>query len=261
MLINSISNYKIQSFQAKSNNKSKKEDNLRPKVIATTVLATGAAFAAIAKKQGFSLNPAKILKTPIKDWALFKLYNKKRPDSKLVELEGPQIITLAASSVAGGLAGGLIFDDKKYAKSKLRESVNQMLGNVLVPICCVWGASEIYKKYKANILKAVPQVSEKGAVTKCFNKVLKALPGSAATIASLGVGILAGNRVSNFINEKVFHKKIERKIKTSDFAPHVDDLGMAVSLMAEKSAASSFIQRIVPAFLCVPGVEVGMHKD
>ena len=63
------------------------------------------------------------------------------------------------------------------------------------------------------------------------------------------------------MNEKVFHKKVDREIKGTDFAPHVDDLGMAVSLMADKSKGASFITRTVPAFLCVPGYEVGTHRD
>ena len=56
-------------------------------------------------------------------------------------------------------------------------------------------------------------------------------------------------------------KKVERNIKPSDFAPHVDDLGVAITLMAKESPFSSFIQRVVPAFLCVPGYETGLHRE
>lgn len=244
------------------NNSDKRNDyKLKVGVAATTVFATGCALAHIAKRQGFSLSPSAIKKTPVKDWAVFSLYDKKRPDRKLIELEEKEIFELASASVIGGLAGGLLFDDKQYKKSKIRESVNQLLGNVAVPVACVGAVSRLYKKYKPQILAKVPQVKETGKFAKNFNKALKGIPFSIATVVSLGVGILLGNRVSNFLNEKVFHKKVNRGIKGTDFAPHVDDLGMAVSLMADKSKGASFITRIVPAFLCVPGYQVGTHRD
>lgn len=244
------------SYDAKKHDK-----RLKIGVTATSALGVATALAHISKKQGFSLNPSRIAKTPIKDWAIFGLYSKKHPERKLLEQEGEEIIELASASVLGGLLGGLAFDDKKHRKAKLKESVNQLLGNVLVPIGCVWTASELYKKQEANILKLVPQIKETGKASKIFNGALKAIPMSIVTIAALGTGIFAGNKVSNFINEKIYHKKVERNIKPTDFAPHVDDVGMAVSLMAKKSAFSTFIQRVVPAFLCVPGIETGMHRE
>ena len=238
-----------------------RERNLKIGVTAATVLSTGAALAHIAKRQGFSLSPSAIRKTPIKDWAIFRLYDKKNPNRKELTIEGMEILELAGASVAGGLTAGLLLDDKKYRKSKLRESVNQILGNVAVPVACVWSVSEIYKRNKAKILSYVPQFRETGNFTKYCNKALKGVPFALTTLTSLGIGIFAGNRVSNMLNEKVFHKKVDRKIKGTDFAPHVDDLGMAVSLMADKSKCASFIQRTVPAFLCVPGYQTGMHRD
>ena len=242
-------------------NSKNKDKKVKAGVVATSALGVAVALAHISKRQGFSLNPSKIMKTPVKDWAVFGLYSKNHPERKLIDLEGPQIIELASASVAGGLVGGVVFDDKKHRKAKYKEAVNQLLGNVLVPIGCVWTASELYKKQEANIMKIVPQIKETGKVSKIFNGALKAIPMSIVTIAALGTGIFAGNKVSNFINEKVYHKKVKRDIEPTDFAPHVDDIGMAVSLMAEKSPFSSFIQRIVPAFLCVPGIETGMHRE
>lgn len=254
-------------------------------VFLTTAAGVGSALALISKKQGFSLNPKNIIHSKPKDWAIFKIYNKKHPDAKVLEFEEPEILTMAGGSVIGGLAGGAIFDDKKHFKAKARESVNQMLGNIIVPVMCVGGMSRVYDKFRDNILGIVPQFkySKDNILLKKFsskmqpqtlekmdnilkntvkytNKFLKILPPSAMTAAALGVGIIAGNKVSNFINEKVFHKKVERKIQGTDFAPHVDDLSMAITLMADKSAVSSVISRTIPAFLCVPGIEVGTHR-
>ncbi len=230
-------------------------------VAATTALSVGTALAHIAKRQGFSLSPSRIAKTPFKDMALFGLYSDKHPNRKLINLEGEEIIELASASVAGGLLGGVLFDDKKHRKAKYKEAVNQLLGNVLVPIGCVWSASKLYKTNERSIMKIVPQMSGAGKSTKILNAALRAIPMSIVTIASLATGIFAGNKVSNFINEKIYHKKVKRNIEATDFAPHVDDIGMAVSLMAEKSPFASFIQRVVPAFLCVPGIETGMHRE
>ncbi len=249
------------NFNQTNYNIKKDERKLKTAVAVTSALGVATALAHISKKQGFSLNPSRIAKTPIKDWAIFGLYSKKHPERKLIDLEGPQIIELASASVAGGLIGGIAFDDKKHRKAKLKESVNQLLGNVLVPIGCVWSASELYKKNAKSIMKLIPQIKETGKSSKIFNGALRAIPMSIVTIASLATGIFAGNKVSNFINEKVYHKKVKRDIEPTDFAPHVDDIGMAVSLMAEKSPFASFIQRVVPAFLCVPGYETGMHRE
>ncbi len=239
----------------------KRDQKIKLKVAATTALAVSGAFAHIAHRQGFSLKPSSIKNTPVKDWAIFRLYDKNNPMKKDITLEGKEILELASTSVAGGLAGGLLFDDKKYRKSKLREAVNQLLGNVMVPVACVWGISELYKKNKSSIMNLVPQIKETGKASKIFNKTLKAIPFSVATLGALTAGIFAGNRVSNFLNEKVFKKKVERGVQVSDFAPHVDDIGMAVSLMADKSKTASLIQRTVPLFLCVPGYETGTHRD
>jgi hypothetical protein len=244
-----------------SNSDNRNDMRLKAGVIATTALATGCALAHIAKRQGFSLSPSAIKKTPVKDWAVFSLYDKKHPNRKEIELEEKEILELASASVMGGLAGGLLFDDKQYKKSKIRETVNQLLGNVAVPIACVGAVSRLYKHFKPQILSIIPQVKETGKFTHNFNKALQGIPFSIATIVSLGAGIVAGNKVSNWLNEEVFHKKLDRKIKKTDFAPHVDDVGMAVSLMAEKSKGASVISRVVPAFLCVPGYEVGTHRD
>ncbi len=248
--------------RTKTNIDKKKELKIKAGVTAMSAAGVASALAHVAKRQGFSLSPSAIKNTPVKDWAIFSLYSKKHPEKKILDLDEPlDIIEIAAASVAGGLAGGAIFDDKKHFKSKLRESVNQLLGNVLVPIACVGAVSVLYKKNKDKILSFVPQIKNSGKTAAVFNKALKGIPFSIATLASLGIGIFTGNRVSNVLNEKIFHKKVKREIKGSDFAPHVDDLGVALSLMAEKSPFVSFVQRTVPLFLCVPGVKTGTHRE
>ncbi len=254
MLVNSVVN-KV-NFGSNHNDDRK----MKACVAAASILSTGTALACIAKHQGFSLKPSAIKNTPVKDWAIFKVYSKKNPNAKLLEIERNEILQLASASVAGGLAGGIIFDDKKHVKAKLREAVNQILGNVLIPVICVDTVSKFYKNHKKGIISKMPQLKGTGKFAKQVNKALQGIPFLAATAISLGTGIWTGNKFSNYLNEKVFKKKVERNIKPTDFAPHVDDIGLAVTLMAEKSPLSTFITRTVPAFLCVPGYETGTHR-
>ena len=100
--------------QTNTNYNKNKERKIKAGVAVTSALGVATALAHISKKQGFYLNPSRIAKTPIKDWAIFGLYSKKHPERKLIDLEGPQIIELASASVAGGLIGGIAFDDKKH---------------------------------------------------------------------------------------------------------------------------------------------------
>lgn len=256
-------NYYSPVFTSKKDRHDKDKPLNKTGVLLSSMAGVGVASALIAKKQGFSLNPKVIFSQNPKNWAMLKIFNKNKPDAKLMEIEEPQILALAAGSAVGGLAGGAVFDDKKYFKGKLRETVNQLLGNVLVPVICVGGVSRLYDKYKRQILSNVPQASGEvfSKPVKMFNKALKVIPSASMTLAALGVGIVCGNKLSNFINEKIYHKHVDRKIKKTDFAPHVDDLSMAVTLMADKSPLSTAITRTVPGFLCVPGYQIGSHRD
>lgn len=263
MSINRITNAGI-TF-GHSHYSSDKNNEVQPSVkrgvLLTTITGVGAASAIIAKKQGFSLNPKVIFSQSPKNWAMFKIFNKNDKNARLMEIEEKEILLLAGASAAGGLAGGAIFDEKKHFKGKLRETINQLLGNVLVPVLSVSAAAHLYDKNKPRILSFVPQAPGFGKKIGYFNKFLRALPSAAMTLAALGVGIVGGNKLSNFINDKVYHRHVERKIKTTDFAPHVDDLSMAVTLMADKSPLATGITRTVPAFLCVPGYQIGTHRD
>lgn len=263
MPINHISSVNINQTSFTHNphkNKDSQSSKLKWGVTAASALGVGTAYALIAKKQGFSLNPKRIWNTPVKDWAVIKTFDKNHPDRKLIKLEEPQILALAGGSVAGGFTAGALLDDKKHLKAKGKEALNQMLGNVFIPVMFVGGVSRFYDKFKKQILSHVPQIKSEAKTAKFLNKVAKNIPSIALTAVGLGAGIITGNKVSNFINEKVYHKKVERKIRSTDFAPHVDDIGMAVTLMADKSKVSTIITNTVPLFLCVPGIETGKAR-
>lgn len=250
---NNYNNYQNFTGHNTDSNLSRKQKAI---ILASSAAGMAPVLAVLAKRKGFSLNPAKIMKTPIKDWAIFKY----TPENKAIQFEGPQIIATAAGSVAGGFVGGALVDDKSNLKAKKREVLSQILGNVSVPVACVWAGATAYEKYANKIEGAMPQIKSSKNFINIINKCLKKLPNAACTIGTLGLGIYLGNKVSNLINEKLYHKKVERNIKASDFAPHVDDLCMATSMMNKGSNFGSKLGRIIPIALLVPGYQTGIAQ-
>lgn len=237
------------------------ENNLTNKQKAVILTSSAAGITPVlafwAKRKGFSLNPAKIFRTSVKDWAIFKY----SPREKAIEFEEPQILSVAAGSVAGGFIGGAMVDDKYNLRAKKREVLSQLLGNILVPVLCVGQGSRLFEKYAARIENAMPQLNKNTKFANGIDKCLRCVPNAAATVGFLGIGIYLGNKVSNLINEKLYHQKVERDIKASDFAPHVDDLCMATSMMNKESTFGSKLGRIIPLALLVPGYQTGCAQE
>lgn len=251
---NNYNRYQNFTGHGENSNLSKKQKTV---ILASSAAGMTPVLAVLAKRKGFSLNPAKIIKTPIKDWALFKY----APEGKFIEFEGPQIIATATGSVAGGFIGGALVDDKSNLKAKKREILSQLLGNVMVPVGCVAGGAKLYTKYADKIENAMPQFKSNKKIIKYLNTFITKLPNAATTVGLLGVGIYLGNKISNLINEKLYHKKVERDIKASDFAPHVDDLCMATSMMNKGSSFGEKLGRIIPLALLVPGYQTGIAQE
>lgn len=240
-------------------------------ILASSAMGVAPVLAVLAARKGFSLNPARIIKTPVKDWAIFKY----APKDKSIQFETAENMAIASGSVLGGFIGGAIADDKSNLKAKKREILNQLLGNAIVPIACVGGGAAFYAKHQDKIEGFMPQIKNKSGntildkvfknnskqVVSVLNKILKKIPNVAGTFGFLGIGVYIGNRVSNFINNKIYHKKVDRKIKVSDFAPHVDDLCLAASMMNKESCFGSVIGRIIPLALLVPGYQTGIARE
>ena len=229
-------------------------------VLASSALGMALPLAFWSKKAGFSLNPSKIFKMPMnpfKNWALFKY----KPVDKVLEYDdAAKIISIATGSVAGGFAGGALVD-KENIKAKKREVLSQLLGDVIVPITCVWAGAKVFKHYENTLQKIMPKIAKETKSAKIFNTISKNIPNAVATLGSLGIGIVAGNKVSNEINERLYHKKVERGIKASDFAPHVDDLCMSISMVNSGSEFGTKLGRIIPLALLVPGYETGTARE
>ena len=174
--------------------------------------------------------------------------------------DATKIISIATGSVAGGFAGGALVD-KDNIKAKKREVLSQLLGDVIVPITCVWAGAKVFKHYEKTLQKLMPKIDKENTFAKIVNKISENIPNAVATLGSLAVGIIAGNKVSNEINEKLYHKKVERGIKATDFAPHVDDLCMSISMVNSGSEFGTKLGRVIPLALLVPGYETGTARE
>lgn len=223
-------------------------------VFATTLTGVVLALAILAKSKGYSLKPSQLFKGSYKDWVLTKMAYK-----------GPEILTLGAGSVLGGLTGGVLFDKKEHIKAKLRESVIQYIGNISTPLLCVWAGVEGFKKYlekKAENLTPKIKIKADPKIVKGANEAAKSIPLVIATALCLTVGVFLGNKVGNFINEKIFKVKDNRKIKLSDMSPHIDDACLAISLAtSDTNIIGHTIARIIPAALMVSGYSTGTAQE
>ena len=239
-----------------------KDLKLKTAVAVTSAIGVASVVAGISKRQGFSLSPKVIKNTKIKDWAIFKIPNKNKPNDKILTFKWYDIMAMGAGSVLGGLVGGAIFDKKENFGAKCSEAVSQFLGDVSIPLGFVAVPTILYKKFE-NLAEATTKHTRLQNAAKFIkgNKLLKILCPVVISGSSLVAGIIAGNKVSNKLNERVHGVKQERKIRITDFAPHLDDVCLAITLMAEKSPFGSIVSKLVPVALTVAGIETGSANN
>lgn len=211
-------------------------------VFLTTLASVGAATAIALKLKGKLTNP---FKTPIKQWGLF---NVKYEEKDLTGL----VCGVGAASIGGGLLGGAIFDKKGNMKAKYREAVIQAIGNIGTPLLCVAGGMHLFEKH------ALPKIIEKFALK---TDKAKGAPKLIASAVFLLTGIIAGNKVGNYINKKAFRVDDQRKLKLSDMSPHIDDTCLAISIAAPENAIGYVIKRFIPAALMVAGFSTGIAQE
>ena len=123
---------------------------------------------------------------------------------KNLEMGIKEGVDLCVASTVGGLAAGILVDDKKHRKAKLKDSVNQLVGNTFVPF----------------------------SFLALSNKITKPLPKLWQTIIGIGTLIATtflGHSVANKINEKIFKEDSGYKCTFKDFAGDFDDFVFAAS--------------------------------
>jgi len=231
---------------------SKVPNKVKAGVVLTTVAGVATSLAFIMKGNGLSLNPSKIFKMSPKNWGIFKTEYKYKEK---------EILKMAAGSIGGGLLGGILFDKKENKNAKCREAIIQTVGNILIPLGCVSAGMRLVKKVEPKLLKYIPTLKETSKTIVKVNSAIKALPSLLATSISLLTGVLLGNKVGNSINEKVFGVKDNRKIKSGDLAPHLDDLCLAASLVSEDNVIGGTVSKVVPIALMIGGFATGTVQE
>lgn len=211
-------------------------------VMATTLIGIAAVMAMVFKYKKIPFNsPAKFFKS-------LTTITYKEKSNEVAAL----VAALATGSIGGGLIGGAIFDKKENMKAKYKESIIQAVGNVGTPLVCVFFGVKYFEK------KLEPKIINK---FRLKSKVARGMPGVIVSALCLLTGIVAGNKVGNLINEKIYKIKDKRKLKPSDMSPHIDDACLAISLVAPQNALGAAITRLIPAALVVAGFQTGIAQE
>ncbi|MBR1753863.1 hypothetical protein IJ732_03420 [bacterium] len=218
-------------------------------VMATTVMGVTAGTALSLKRGGYSINPIKIAKD-FKNSGLMKM-----------EYDWKNIMRIASGSVAGGLAGGLIFDKKENMKAKIREATIQMFANIMIPLGCVAGGTKLFDKTLKNpLLKLLKQVGADGKPLS--NGMVAKWMNVGVTTATLLGAIVGGNKATNLVNEKIYNIKDDRKVKIADMSGHIDDTCLAISTgFGPNNVVTKAVSRVIPLALMVCGYSTGVTQE
>lgn len=191
---------------------------------------------------------------------IYAMAKKGNPALALKNLayQEKDVLLIGASSVLGGLAGGLIADsDKENITPKLREASQQFVGNTLFPVSFIALGNKILEKTNFQL----PKFKSASKLANAANVVLGALPRIATTAVGLAGGVIVGNKLMNAINDKIYNEKAQHSVKPEDMLMHSDDVCVATSLLFKNTPkVSAFTNALLPATFLVAGAKSGMQQ-
>jgi hypothetical protein len=145
-------------------------------------------------------------------------------------------IELCTASTLGGLATGLLVDKPENRKAKLKDGVNQLVGNTFIP----FGFLAL-----ANL---------------CTKKLPKVVQSIVAVGALIGTTFL-GHNVADKINEKLFKEKSGYKCTFKDFATDFDDVIFATSTVLKSKKLYQMTAAICPITYLTHGYLAGTRQE
>lgn len=191
---------------------------------------------------------------------VYAMARKGNPTQALKKLSFSEkdVLLIGATSVLGGLAGGLITDkNKENVAPKLREATHQFIGNTLFPVSFLAVGNKILEKTNFKL----PQINSTSKGAKIANTVLKCLPKIAVTVSSLLGGAKIGNKIVGAVNNKIFKEKENHDVKPEDMLVHTDDMCLAVSMLCKDAPKISNITNVaLPATFLIPGIKTGIQE-
>ena len=155
---------------------------------------------------------------------------------KNLEMGIKEGVDLCVASTVGGLAAGILVDDKKHRKAKLKDSVNQLVGNTFVPF----------------------------GFLALSNKITKPLPKIWQTIIGIGTLIATtflGHSDANKINEKIFKEDSGYKCTFKDFAGDFDDFVFAASTVMGSKWLYKITATVCPVTYMTHGFLAGCRQQ
>lgn len=163
---------------------------------------------------------------------------KTRNLKKLSQLELgiKEGIELCTASTIGGLTTGLIVDKPENRKAKLKDGVNQLIGNTFIP----FGFLAL-----ANM---------------CTKKLPKVIQSFVAVGTLIGTTFL-GHAVADKVNEKVFKEKSGYRCTFKDFATDFDDIIFAASTVLKSKKLYQITATICPITYLTHGYLAGTRQE
>ena len=155
---------------------------------------------------------------------------------KNLEMGIKEGVDLCVASTVGGLAAGILVDDKKHRKAKLKDSVNQLVGNTFVP----FGFLALSNK-----------------ITKPLAKIWQTIIGIGTLIATT----FLGHSVANKINEKIFKEDSGYKCTFKDFAGDFDDFVFAASTVMGSKWLYKITATVCPVTYMTHGFLAGCRQQ
>lgn len=145
-------------------------------------------------------------------------------------------IGLCTASTIGGLSAGLLVDKPEHRKAKLKDGVNQLVGNTFIPFGFL-------------------------AIANACTKKMSMLHQTLIAIGTLFVTTFLGHDIANKINKKIFKEESGYKCSTKDFITDFDDLFFAASTVMKNKKLYQVTATMCPLTYMTHGYLAGCRQE